>query len=151
MAKVSNPRKVFNFIIEVDGIDQWEVQKVTLPEISVEQVEHGDTNHAIKTAGRVTVGNMTFEKLKPMPGADLGAFNWLRTAQSQVAGGGALSHIYKKNLVIKEMDSTGTTTLNRHICVGVWPTKVSQNDLDRNSSDNIIQSIELSVDVYEQL
>ena len=151
MAKVANPRKVFNFVIEVDGIDQFEVQKVTLPEINVEQVEHGDTNHVIKTAGQVKVGNMTFEKIKRMPGSDVDAWEWLRTAQSQVAGGGLLAEAYKKTIIVKEMDTTGLATLNRHVCTGVWVTKVSQNELDRTSSDNILQTIELSVDIYEQL
>lgn len=151
MAKIANARKVFNFVVEIDGIDQFTVQKVTLPEITVEQVEHGDTNHMIKTAGMVSIGNMTFEKLKRMPGSDTDAWDWLRLAQSQVLGGGVLSEAYKRVLVIKEMDSTGLITLNRHICTGCWVTKVSQNDLDRTSSDNVMQTVELSVDVYEQI
>ena len=150
-AKVADARKVFQFRIEIDGIDQFEVQKVTLPEVTVEQVEHGDTNHKIKTAGQVTVGNLTLEKLKRIPNSDTSAWDWLRTAQSQITGGGTLAAVYKKILIIKEMDVTGTVTINRHVCTGCWPTKISQNDLDRMSSDNVIQTVELSVDVYEQL
>lgn len=149
--KVANPRKVFNFLIEIDGIDQFEVQKVTLPEMGVEQVEHGDVNYKVKTAGQVTVGNMTFEKLKRCPGSDLEGWNWMRSCQSQLAGGGLLAQSYKKIVIIKEMDTTGKITLNKHICTGVWPTKISQTDFDRTSSDNIIQTVEFSVDEYEQL
>lgn len=151
MAKIANARKSFNFVVEIDGIDQFSIQKVTLPEVTVEQVEHGDTNYMVKTAGMVTVGNMTFERIKRMPGSDTDAWDWLRLAQSQVAGGGVLSEAYKRILVIKEMDSTGLITLNRHICTGCWVTKISQNDLDRTSSDNVLQTVELSVDIYEQV
>lgn len=151
MAKIANPRKGFNFRVEIDGIDQFEVQKITLPEIEVEQVEHGDTNYKIKTAGMVNVGNMTFEKLKRLPTSDTAIWDWLRTCQSILAGGGALAEVYKKVIIIKEMDTTGKVTVNRHICEGCWPSKLSQNDLDRMASDNVIQTIEFSVDAYEQL
>ena len=151
MAKVANARKSFNFVVEIDGIDQFEVQKITLPETTVEQVEHGDVNYSVKTAGRVIIGNMTFEKLKRLPNSDTSAWDWLRNAQSQLAGGGLLAENYKKIVTVKEMDSTGKVTINRHILTGVWPTKISQSDLDRNESSNIIQTVEFSVDTYEQL
>ena len=149
--KVANPRKVFNFLVEIDGIDQFEVQKITLPEVGVEQVEHGDVNYKVKTAGQVTVGNMTMEKLKRIEGSSASAMEWLRSCQSQLAGGGLLAEQYKKIVIIKEMDTTGKATLTRHICTGTWPTKISQNDLDRTGGDNIIQTIEFSVDIYEQI
>lgn len=146
MAQIANTRKVFNFRVEILGMDQWELQKVTLPEVEIEAVEHGDTNHSVKTAGRVTVGDLVFEKLRPLPSADNWAWNWLNQAQDMMIGGGQLPINFKQTIVVKEMDNTGTATLNRWVCEGCWVKKISQSDFDRTSSDNIIETITLSVD-----
>lgn len=146
MAQIANTRKVFNFRVEILGLNQFEIQKVTLPEIEVEKVEHGDTNHSIKTAGRVTVGDMVWEKLRPLPTPDNFAWTWLQQAQNIMSGGGQLSTGYKRNVVIKEMDTTGTITVNKWMCEGTWVTKLGQADMDRQASDNIIETITLSVD-----
>ena len=60
MAQIKNPRKVFNFSFQIMPlpIDPFLAQKVTIPEVSADVVEHGDTNHDIKTAGRVKYGNI---------------------------------------------------------------------------------------------
>lgn len=146
MAQIANPRKVFNFRVEIQGIDQFEVQKATPPEIEVETTEHGDTNHSVKTAGRVKVGDLTLEKLKPLPNSDLWAWNWLQTAQNMTTGGGQLPLQYKRTVILKELSSDGQTTVNRWICEGCFVKKVSQGDFDRNSSDNILETVVLSVD-----
>lgn len=151
MAKVANTRKSFNFKIEVDGVDQFEVQKVDIPEVELDSVEHGDINYSVKTAGRVKVGDLVLEKIKPIPGSDSWAWDWLRSAQSQLAGGGLLPLAYKRILTIKEMDTTGLITLNRYICTGCWVKKVKTSTLDRTSSDNLIETITLSVDTIEKL
>jgi phage tail-like protein len=146
MAKVANARKVFQFIVEVAGVNQFEIQKVTLPEVEIEKVAHGDTNHDIKTAGRIMIGDMTWEKIRPLPQSDRFAWDWLMLAQNQLLGGGQLSLGYKRIVIIKEMDTTGAVAVNRWFCEGVWVTKVSQSDMDRLASDNIVETITLSVD-----
>lgn len=151
MPKVANPRKVFNFRVEVAGIDQFEVQKVTLPEIEIEGVEHGDVNYKVKTPGMVTVGDMTFEKLKRLPGSDTDMWDWLNQAQNITTGGGLLGLDYKRNVVIKEMDSTGTNTVNSYVCTGCWVKKIANSDFDRQGSDNSIETVTLSVDTIEKV
>lgn len=146
MAQIANTRKVFNFRVEIAGMDQWEIQKVTLPEVEIEAVEHGDTNHKVKTAGMVTVGDLVFEKLRPLPSSDNWAWNWLNQAQDMALGGGQLPINFKQTIVLKEMDNTGNSTLNRWVCEGCWVKKISQSDFDRAASDNIIETITLSVD-----
>lgn len=151
MAQIANTRKVFNFVVEVDGLNQFEVQKITLPETEIEATEHGDTNHAVKTAGRVIIGDLVFEKLRPLPTTDRWAWNWLKLAQNTKTGGGQLPVNYKKTIVIKEMSTDNITTVNSWILEGVWPKKIGQADFDRMSSDNIIETITFSVDDIDRL
>lgn len=146
MTKIANTRKVFNFVVEIAGVNQWEIQKVTIPEIEIEKVMHGDTNHDIKTPGRVTVGDLVFEKIRPMPAPDMFGYNWLKQAQDIQTGGGNLALGYKRDLIIKEMDAGGTITLNKWIVTGAWVCKLASSDLDRQASDNIVETLTLSVD-----
>ncbi len=150
-AHVPNARKGFNFKIEINGLDAFECQKVTLPEVEIEGVEHGDTNYKVKTAGQVKVGDIKIEKLKRLPGSDTWAWNWLKQAQNMTTGAGGLASDYKRTVIIKEMTPSGLGTLNKWVCDGCFVKKVSQSDFSRMDSENIIQTVELSVDTIENL
>ena len=146
MPEVANTRKTFNFIVEVNGVNQFEIQKVDIPEVEIEKTTHGGTNSDIKTAGRVTVGDMVWDKVRPLPQPDNWGYNRLKRAQDIVAGGGELPSAYKEVLVIKELSTDGITTVNSWVCEGSWVCKISQNSLDRQSSDNVIETVTWSVD-----
>jgi phage tail-like protein len=151
-AKVKNPRKSFNWSITFPKhpISSYLAQKVTLPDVEVEQVSHGDTNHDIKTAGRVSVGNLTMEKLCTTSGSDTWLHDWLMSCQDIALGGGNIPSVYKETCVVCELAEDGESILNTYLLDGVWPCKVSGNELDRNSSDNIIEKAEFSVDTIDK-
>lgn len=146
MAKVANPRKVFNFRVEIDGIDQFEIQEINIPEAELEVTEHGDTNHNIGTAGRIKFGDITLKKLRPLPTADKWAWDWVRRIQDVETGGGQLPSQYKKIIAIKELSADNATTVSTWICKGVFPKKVSMENHSRTSSDNMIQTVVLWAD-----
>lgn len=153
MAQISNPRKKFNFTIQVAPapINPFLAQKVQLPEIDIEQAEHGDTNHSIKTGGRVNYGNVSIEKIMTTGGADNYFYDWAASVQDTVIGGGLVPSQYKRVLTVSELAEDGTSILNTWVLTGCWPTKINGQDLDRMSSDNTIESIELSIDKAEKL
>ena len=148
MAKFANPRKKFNFSIQItpDPINPFLFQKVNIPDADIEKVPHGDTNHDIKTAGRVTYENIVCEKLMPSDAGDAYMWSWFDTCQSSVLGGGAPPAIYKKVITIVEMAEDGATILNTWIAEGVWPASLPGAELDRQASDNTIENVEFSVD-----
>lgn len=153
MAKVSNPRKGFNFSIQFikHPINPYLFQKVNLPDKEVEQVSHGDTNHDIKTAGRISFGNLTAEKLCTTSGSDVWINSWINSCADATLGGGLTPNEYKETVLISELAEDGVSVLNQHICTGVWPTKVNGKALDRTVSDNTIETIEFSVDNCESI
>jgi phage tail-like protein len=147
MANYANPRKTFQFLVEIDGVEQFAVQKVKFPEITIGVTEHGEGNTTIKTPGMVTTGTCVIEKLKPSDAKDTWASVWMGLTQNMVTGGGALPAFVKRNIVLKEMDTTGTIVLDRHILEGCFPTKYSRPDFDRlQKEENSKEIIELSVD-----
>jgi phage tail-like protein len=148
MAKFANPRKKFNWSIQIspDPINPFLFQKVTLPDADIEKVAHGDTNHDIKTAGRVTYGEIACDKLLSSSQGDAYMWSWFDTCQSSVLGGGAPPDVYKKVITIVEFAEDGATVLNTWVASGVWPASISGQELDRSSSDNSIEHIEFSID-----
>lgn len=153
MAKFANPRKKFNFSIQIspDPLNPFLFQKVTLPDAEIEEVLHGDTNHDIKTAGRVTYGKIVCEKLMSSNASDNYMWSWFDTCQSSILGGGAPPAIYKKVITIVEFAEDNATVLNTWISQGVWPSTMTGLDLDRQSSDNSIEKIEFSIDKFNKI
>lgn len=153
MAQISNPRKKFNFTVQIAPapINPFLVQKAQIPEIDIDQISHGDTNHDIKTGGRVNYGNVTLEKIMTTGGGDNYFYDWAASVQDTVIGGGLVPSQYKRVITISELAEDGTSILNTWVLTGAWPKKINGMDLDRLSSDNTVESLELSVDRIEKL
>jgi hypothetical protein len=151
MAYVPNPRKVFQFSIILEGLDPFLCQEVEMPDIEVEAVEHGDTNHDIKTAGRVKVGMIKLKKLLVADAPDNLFFNWMKDCQNVFTGGGLTPYLYKRNAWIDEYATDGTSLINSNFYEGVWPTKRSAISLSRTASENTIEELELCVDRPDRL
>lgn len=153
MANISNPRKQFNFTIQIapSPINPFLAQKVTIPEISVDVASHGDTNHDINTGGRVKYGKVQIEKISTTSGADNYFFDWLYAVQDPIIGGGQVPDQYKRIVTISELAEDGTSVLNTWVCIGAFPNKINGTELNRLSSDNTIESVELTVDKIEKL
>lgn len=146
MAKVSNPRKIFQFQIFMAGLNPFLAQEVKIPDIEIDQVNHGDTNYDVKTAGRVSVGNMTINKLCPSTPFDRGALEDMREIQNTFLGGGTIPDVYKKVVTVAQYANDGVTILMSWVYEGVWPTKLNGVEFSRTKSENTIESIEFSVD-----
>lgn len=151
-ANVKNPRKKFLWRITFlkHPMNPYLCQKCTLPDIDIEQVAHGDINRDVKTAGRVTIGNLTVEKLMTTSGPDDWCHDWLYSCQDHINGGGLTPSQYWEDILVEELAEDGLTTINTHILTEVWPTKISGLDFDRQSSDNTIESIEFAVGTIDK-
>lgn len=153
MAKFGNPRKKFNWSIQIapEPINPFLFQKVDMPDAEIQKDSHGDTNHDIHTAGRVSYSNITAEKLMSSAAGDSYMWAWFDTCQSSIIGGGAPPSMYKKTITIYEYAEDGATVLNTWIAMGVWPCVVKGLNLDRQSSENSIEAVEFSVDKLTKL
>lgn len=174
MAKNANPRKNFNFSIQIVGesFDPFLAQKVDVPEREIEVVEHGETNHNIKTGGRVSFGNLVMEKiLTTTPNLDAHTYfeDWMASIQDPVLGGGLVptnkaidkTFGYKRDIIVYEFAESGvsitaaglpiSTPLNVWYLKGCWPSKRDAITLDRTASENTIERLEFSVDFVEKV
>jgi phage tail-like protein len=151
MPETNSPSKTFQFRIEIDGLDQFEVQEANIPDLEVDVVEHGGANTMIKTAGMVKVGDTTLKKLRKMEAADNWAWDWISQVQNQDLGGGALPTQYKKTVVINQLSADGVTTIASWVLQGVFPKKVSFEAFTRTESANQLESVVLSVDKVKKI
>lgn len=152
-AVVKSPRKQFlwSITLMLHPVTPLLFQSITLPEVSVEQVEHSDVNFQVKTGGRVSVGNITADKLETTSGSDTILWDWLNSVQSMALKGGLTPSEYKDTAIINELAEDGESVLNTWIATGVWPCRINGQELSRSSSDNTIEQVEFSVDLLEKL
>lgn len=135
-----NPTHTYSFRVEVDGIDQWQIQSITLPEQSVSVIEHGGGDHNIKTAGKRAIGNATLKHLNSLAGDNQFGYNWLMLTKTGVPAA------YKKIVIVKELGQDNISTVKTWTLMGCFPIRKSQNDLDRMAAENTLVELELSVD-----
>lgn len=146
MAKINNPKKQFNFNVIAPGLNPYAVQTVNIPDFEIEQVEHGDVNYAVKTPGRASFGNITLEKLRPLDFSDNWIWQWIEDTQNTYTGGGGVPDRIKRNLTIVQLANDNVTVTDQWEVEGAWPTRVNGLNLSRVTSDNSMETIELSVD-----
>ena len=146
MAGVANPAKVFQFAVEINGVDQFTVQEVNWPDEEVEVVTHGGTGPDIKTAGKPKIGDITLKGLRPTEGGDRWAVEWMGTARNRRTGAGLKPSSYKKVITIRQLAEDMVSTVEARTYGGVFPYKVTQDPFKRTASDNSMQTVTLSVD-----
>lgn len=145
-AKVPNPRKQFQFGIILAGLNPFLAQEVKLPDNEFDSIEHGDTNHDIKTAGKRKVGNLTVNRILPADSLDVFMKAWIEQIQSFRTGGGDFPSNYKRSIMVEEYSNDNITVIERHIYDGCFPLKVNGRELSRKGSENTMENIEFSVD-----
>jgi phage tail-like protein len=144
MTKIANTRKDFNFSIEINGINQFLIQKVTPPEQSMGVVEHGADGKSgnTKTPGKLKIGDLIVEKICPSTEADKWAQTWFEKAKN------GLRSQYAKYAVLHELDETRTFPIASWDLGEIWPYKIGRTAYDRNAENNITETVTFAVDRY---
>jgi len=153
MAKIS-PRKLFNFSISFPGFpyEPFLVQKANLPDSEVEVAEHSEGNHDVKTGGRIKVGNITLENImRTTPGFEsLFFWDWKALVADAWLNGGVEPDGYYRTMLVKEHGVDGISVINQWLCTECFPIKLNGLPLDRKSSENSIENVELSVNIIDK-
>jgi hypothetical protein len=158
---VRNPRKAFNFLIEVMGMSfmpPFGAQEVTLPDSVVDAVEHGFGNTVLKTAGLVKPGTLKINRIISLDPTGIAALEsegfhlWQQKAQNAYAQSGGDPDDYKFTVVVKEIGNTGILSgaepqvVATHTCIGCWPGTINGREFKRADSANLVEAVELHVD-----
>ena len=141
-AQAVDPRKAFNYRIEIDGLLIALVRKVNVPKTEFGAVEHAHAGqrNMTKTAGKEIIGDITLEKIYPEDGQDRYFSDW----RALIKSGGAAA--YKRTVDIFHL-GPDETRVAHYVCTGCFPREDEQGELDAMSEgDVILQTIVLSCD-----
>lgn len=144
--KTINPRKVWRYAIEADGLETAYVQKVKQPKIEVKSAKHGDGPFAINTASRVDYGMLEFETLKPAESAGVWWKDWLALVVNLSNGQMGTPDVYKKVMSVVEYGADGITIIDRTMYTGVYPSDIDVAELDKLGDGNAIDKIKFFID-----
>jgi phage tail-like protein len=146
MAEIANPHKKFQFSVFIFGINPFLFQKLTTADRELDQIEHGEGNHLVKTAGLVKLGNVVVDKIDNASIPEKIMWGWINSIQNEFTGGGLIPEAYKKAIQIQKLSTNMRTPIKTWNYIGAWPCKINGVELDRVSSENTIETIEFSVD-----
>ncbi len=144
MSQLGDTKKSFRFAIDLNGVQQMSVQKVSGLEAEIEPVAHGEGDSDVFTPGRTKFGKVTLERVQTVFGTDNSMWLWLQSAR--VIGSRA-----KKTFTVRQLSADGITSVAIWQILDAFPTKVSQGENVRTSSDNVMETVELSVDKIVRL
>jgi phage tail-like protein len=142
--------KQFQYLLRIDGIPAFSIQKLTTPDVEVEETLHSVGVYDEKTAGRIKVGDLVCERVMVYgdPQENL-AWQWFMTVQNY-EGGGLLPNVYRRQGELLYLAPDLVTILHTYELGNIWPKKIAGQELDRASSDNIMEEITFSVDKFRK-
>lgn len=146
IGKTINPRKLYRFAVECDGLETAYAQKVKIPKIEVKSAKHGVGPFVINTASKVEFGMLELDMLKPAESSAVFWKDWLALIVNLGSGAMGLPDFYKKTLSIVEYASDGSTIVDRWECSGCYPCEIDASELDKLAEGNSIDKLKICVD-----
>lgn len=149
MGKIT-PLKQFAFTVEINGLDQFVCQELTLPEKTVEEAEHTEGNFVVRTPALTRVGDFTLSNLKPADTAESWAIDLINSVQNPETGVGGTPADYELTIVIRLKDNGGNT-ITTYEATGCWCKKAVGFSLSKTASDNIMEEVQFVCNGFNQL
>ncbi len=146
IANPVNPRKKFPWTVEFEGLEPVLVQKVKLPTLEVEESQHGVSNIKVKTGGMINVGDIELMKMMFMNKNENWAYDWMKQVSNPENGQVGIPSVYKRNGYIIFYGPDMQSVLEKWQCFGCWPKNIEKDELDKTSSENIMEKVVLACD-----
>ena len=151
MSLIGKVVKSFNFVLEIDGAPKFSMQKVTLPEIEIEETLHSAGSYEEKTPGRLKVSDLVCEKFMAYGDpTENWAWEWLLQVQNYELGNLVPANTAKNARLIAYQDDA--LTIAKIYELGkIWPKKIATGDFDKTSSDNVMETVTFSVTKFKKI
>jgi len=144
---VNNPLKNYDFALEIEGVVQAALQGVTVPKIEYAEHKQGNQGNRPdkKTPGKKMVGDLTVEKVVPVPEGDPEIWNWFRTAQTNIRGA------YTRVGFLLELNDG--IPVARYYLDEIWVKSIetAQYDTRGDNSADVLRTVVLSVDDFDRV
>lgn len=142
--------KKFQFVLLFEGIPTLTMQKVTPPDVEINEIIHSVGLYNQKSPGKMKVGDLTCEKIMSVldPNDD---WIWKWFGRVQNFQGTALDPNFAKSGELRLLDADMVTISRAWALDYVWPKKIPGVELDSLSDENIIEQVVFSVSRYEPI
>jgi len=145
MSSIGNTIKSFLFAVDINGINQLSVQKISGLEVEVEAIAHGESDHDVYTPGRVKYGKVTMESILPTGVAQNTLWQLLQRSRFDLVGSS------KQTINIRLLGPDKITTQKTWVLYGAWVSKVSYGELNRSSGEAVVRTAEWTIDEIQEL
>ncbi len=150
MTLIGKAIKQLAYQLELDGLPVATIQEITPPEVEVEKSAYSAGTYDVKEPGRVSVGDMELTKvMDSLSLEDRWAWLWITQANNFDAPTLVPSTL-KRNGRIVLLDAN-SLPVRIFAFEGAWVCKVSLGTLSKTTSDNVIESVTLSVDKFYEV
>ena len=136
LARQSEPKRKFQWILEIDGIDSFTVKTSQRPSIERETVEVDYINQRWYVAGKDKWQPLKIELYDFIaPSSAQKVIEWLRLVHDHSTGRMGYMSMYKRNFSLKMLDPVGNVVEKWNI-IGAMPTgTIEFGELDYAVSD----------------
>lgn len=141
-----NPRKLYRFAVECEGLETAYVQKCKIPKIEVKTAKHGEGPFVQNTASKVEFGHLELDTLKPSESSAVWWKDWLALIINLNDGSMGTPDLYKKTLFIVEYASDGETIVDRWEIQGAFPIEIEPSELEKLGEGNALDKLKFCVD-----
>jgi len=164
------PKRQYRFILNLGGIEQWVVKKVSRPSFSISNAEHNYINHRFYYPGRIEWSTVAFTIVDPVDPDTTGILmkmlmasgyrfptnkNGTRTISKAEAVAACGGQVFISMIGADGLDAEGVTApeIEKWTLHNPWVEEVSMGDLDYSSDDMVEMEITLRYDwaSYESL
>lgn len=146
LANAFEPKRKFEWIIQIDGIDSFTARSFKRPAKSHDDITIDYMNEKRHLAGKREWQEMQLELIDPIePSAAQKVINWLRLVHDDATGRMGYASAYKKNFALKMCDPHGAV-IEKWTIEGAWPKDVDFGDLDYSDSEAATIQVTLRID-----
>jgi len=129
LANEFEPKKSYQWVMQIDGIDSFTFESATRPNKTYEEIVLPYINTLRYISGRMVPQTMEIVLKDPIaPSAAQKVMNWLRLNYESETGRAGYSVMYKKDIYLKLLDGIGNV-VEKWELKGTWVTVANFNEL----------------------
>ena len=146
LANTYEPKRVHEWIVEIDGIDAFTAKTFARPKKTHNDITIDYINEKRHLAGKREWQILPITFYDPIePSAAQKVMSWMRLVHDDAVGRMGYAQIYKKNIALKMLDPVGTV-VEKWTLQGVWPKEVDFGELDYANDDAATVAAQLRID-----
>lgn len=132
------PKKVRQFILQIEGIDAFLVKSAQRPTFETDVIEIPWINSTRKLAGKTKFNEIQVELHDPIaPSGAQQVMEWLRLCYEAVSGRAGYAEMYKRDIQIKLLDPVGTV-IECWDLKGAWVKTANFGDLKYEEATGLV-------------